>query len=215
MFQNRGDAGEKLANKLTNYKNSNALILGLLTGGVEVAYHMAKVLNIDFSVLFTRRLCYPGNPEAAFGAIAEDGSLYLAEFAKKDLVQSTIDKVITDQMKEITGLKEKLRDGRQFPDLNQKSVILVSDGIVTAVSLQAAIAFCRRQNAKEIIVASPVADKDITLQLQSMVDDVVVLEIYRRFQSVQHGYHEYPDIAIEDLKHILDRWDTEHFSNTD
>ncbi|MFP4081814.1 MAG: OsmC family peroxiredoxin [Candidatus Aminicenantes bacterium] len=73
MFQDRKDAGEKLARALGKYQSKNALVLAIPGGGVEVGNQVAKHLGADFSLLIARKLPYPDNPEAGFGAVAEDG----------------------------------------------------------------------------------------------------------------------------------------------
>ena len=87
MFKDRKDAGEKLAKALTKYKNKNKdiLVLGIPRGGVEVAYYVAKHLNAKLSIIVSRKLPSPNNPEAGFGAIAEDGSIFVFEDAKYSL----------------------------------------------------------------------------------------------------------------------------------
>ncbi|MDI6738707.1 MAG: phosphoribosyltransferase family protein [Nanoarchaeota archaeon] len=62
---------------LEKYRNKNALVLAIPKGGIEVAYETAKYLNAGFSVLIARKLPYPDNPEAGFGAIAEDGRCFV------------------------------------------------------------------------------------------------------------------------------------------
>ncbi|HKJ30880.1 MAG TPA: phosphoribosyltransferase family protein [Balneolales bacterium] len=215
MLRNRAEAGERLAKLLTKYQQANSIILGLIPGGVEVGYHAAKKLDVNYSILLTARLNYPHNPEAAFGALAEDGSRYIADIAQKDLVDETIEDIVNDQMKEIIRLKDELRNGKPLPDLKGKKVILINDGIVTAASLQAAIKLCQNQEAEEIVVAAPVADKNIVTLIESLVNDVIVLESYRNCKSIPAGYQEYSELSEQDLKHFWERWNMEHHGNID
>ena len=69
------DAGEKLGRALEKYHNQNVLLLGIPRGGAEIAYYVAKHLKAELAFVITRKLGYPSNPEAAFGAVAEDGSV--------------------------------------------------------------------------------------------------------------------------------------------
>ncbi|MFZ6014342.1 MAG: phosphoribosyltransferase family protein, partial [Bacteroidota bacterium] len=70
MFFNRKDAALKLANALNKYKDQQVVVLGIPRGGVELAYYIALHLNAEFSMIITRKLGHPENPEAAFGAVA-------------------------------------------------------------------------------------------------------------------------------------------------
>lgn len=77
MLRDRKDAGEKLARALEEYRGKNALVLAIPRGGVEVGYQVAKYLKAELSILVSRKLPLPDNPEAGFGAIAEDGSVFI------------------------------------------------------------------------------------------------------------------------------------------
>jgi len=81
MFEDRKDAGRKLAAALEQYKNSDVLVLAIPKGGVEIGYQVASYLDADFSLLISRKLPYPDNPESGFGAIAEDGSIFINQNA--------------------------------------------------------------------------------------------------------------------------------------
>ncbi len=72
-------AGTKLAKALESYRDKNVLVLGIPRGGVETAYYVAKHLNAELSVIVSRKLPFPDNPEAGFGAITEDGSVFLID----------------------------------------------------------------------------------------------------------------------------------------
>src|SRR5690554_5353589 len=92
LFKNRKDAGQKLGKVLKNENlGSDPLILGVPRGGVEVAYYIAKELESDFSLVISKKLSYPDNDELAFGAITEDGSVYISEQAGMQLSQEIID----------------------------------------------------------------------------------------------------------------------------
>jgi putative phosphoribosyl transferase len=93
MFKNRRDAGEKLAQALESYRAENPVILAIPRGGVEVGLQVSKRLEADFSLVIARKLPFPDNPEAGFGAIAENGSTVLLENAGYWLAGETIDRI--------------------------------------------------------------------------------------------------------------------------
>src|SRR3990172_6973568 len=101
MFADRKDAGIRLAKALEKYKGTGALVLAIPRGGVEVAYEVAKHLNAELSILVARKLPYPHNPEAGFGAIAEDGSSFIFDHAYRWLSKEDINKVVDEQKQEI------------------------------------------------------------------------------------------------------------------
>jgi len=111
MFDDRKDAGRKLAAALADYKDKDVLVLAIPKGGIEVGYEVAKELSSDFSVLISRKLPYPDNPEAGFGAIAEDGSTYMLEQAALWVAEEAIDEIIKEQKREIERRMAVLRRG--------------------------------------------------------------------------------------------------------
>lgn len=210
MFKNRQHAGEELGEALHRYKNQQALVLGIPRGGVETAYYVAKKLNAELGIVIARKLGYPGNPEAAFGAVAEDGSIYLSEMARKYLSEAEMQQVIDAQRKEITRRIATLRSGNGPPDMKGRLVILVDDGIATGATLYASISMCRRQGAGKLVVAAPVADRSMEHDLKRLVDDVVILLTPESFSAVSQGYREFRNLTDEEALAFLKKWDQEN-----
>ena len=112
MFKDRKEAGNKLALKLNKYKNQNVLVLAIPRGGVEVGFEVAVYLNSDFDILVSRKLPIPYNPEAGFGAIAEDGSAYINKDASLWVQKNEIERIKKEQINEIKRRIEALPDPR-------------------------------------------------------------------------------------------------------
>ena len=93
MFKNRKDAGFQLAEELCEYDFDNPIVLGIARGGVEIGFYIAVELNCEFSLVLVSKLGYPDQPEAAFGALAEDGRRYLSSRAKKLLSDEEIESI--------------------------------------------------------------------------------------------------------------------------
>ena len=129
MFEDRRDAGKQLAQELEAYRDEGVLVLAIPRGGVEVGYQVAKHLDADLSLLIVRKLPYPDQPEAGFGALAEDGSTVILRDATRWLSEETINRVIDEQRREIERRLAVLRRGEPLPDLTGRTVILVDDGI--------------------------------------------------------------------------------------
>jgi putative phosphoribosyl transferase len=123
MFTDRKDAAQKLALALSSYRDQNVIVLGIPRGGVEIAYYVASWLHAELSLIVTRKLAYPDTPEAAFGAVAEDGSIYLAPGVTNVVSQSEIHEVAETERKEIQRRIKKLRRGRSLPDLKGRIVV--------------------------------------------------------------------------------------------
>jgi len=213
MFKDRKDAGEKLGQALEKYRNSNPLVLGIPRGGAETAYYVAKYLNAEMSVVVTRKLGYPADPEFAFGAIAEDGSLYLSDHANTNLSQEEINQVIDFQKEEIKRRIKLLRNGEDLPNFKGRTIILVDDGIATGSTLFASIKLCQNKGASRLIVAAPIAGEDMFARLFSMVDDVVILESPLFYRAVSQGYASFRNLTDEEALGFLKKWKTEHLNS--
>ncbi|MFW6082526.1 MAG: phosphoribosyltransferase, partial [Chloroflexota bacterium] len=196
------------------YRDANPLILAIPRGGVEVAYQVAERLDADFSLLVVRKLPYPDQPEAGFGAVAEDGSSVVLEKASRWVSDQTVRTVMERQRQEIERRVAVLRKGRSLPELEGRTVILVDDGIATGATMQAAVRLCVRQDARKIIVAVPVAGSDVEKRISSgedgAVDKVVVLEQPEFFRAVAQVYETWYDVPDSEVTALMERWEREH-----
>ena len=126
VFRDRKEAGMELARLLvTKYKVFKPLIVGVPRGGVEVAYYVAQLLEADLEVIVSKKLPYPGNKEYGFGAVAEDGTAYIAEGRSEALSPETIDTIVNQQLLEIQSRIEKYRKGKPLQNMEGRTVILV------------------------------------------------------------------------------------------
>ena len=205
MFKNRKDAGEKLGKALEQYKDRHVLVLGIPRGGAETAYYVARQLGAEMSLVVTRKLGYPLNPETAFGAVAEDGSIYISEPGRQSLSPKEINTVLEQQKEEIRRRIQKLRRGKPLPDLKGRTVIIADDGIATGATLLATIEMCRKKKAKKIIAAAPVAGADMEGILRYLVDDVVILEKPHFYHAVSQGYEEFSNLSDEEALAFFDK----------
>lgn len=205
MFEDRKDAGEKLAKALEKYKNKNVLVLAIPKGGVEVAYEVAKHLNADFSLLISRKLPLPDNPESGFGAIAEDGSAFISEDAELLLSKDEIDKIKIEQIQEIKRRIKVLREGKSLPEISKRTVILIDDGLAMGSTMRAAIELCKKKKAGKIIVAVPVSSKNVKQEIGKLVDEIIVLETPEFFQAVAQVYKNWYDVSDEEVFEIMKR----------
>lgn len=209
MFTDRKDAALQLAKALEKYRNKNAVVLGIPRGGAETAFYVAIHLHAEFSLLVSRKLGHPDNPEYAFGAIAEDGSIYLSPHARQEVTDETINEVVKEQKKEIERRIKILRKGKPLPELKDRTVILVDDGIATGATIFAAIELCKKKHAGKIVVAAPVSGADMEEKLGEKVDEVIILEKPDIFYAVSQGYEIFFNLTDDDALGFMERWEKE------
>jgi len=207
MFEDRKDAGEKLAKALEKYKDKKVLVLAIPRGGVEVGFQVVKYLNADFSLLISRKLPFPDNPEAGFGAIAEDGSTFIFKDAASWLSEEAIDGIKKEQIEEIKRRVGILRQGRPLPEISDRTVILIDDGLAMGSTMRASIMLCKKKNAKKIIVAVPVSGRKVAYEIGQMADEVVILEKPLFFQAVAQVYRNWYDVSDDEVIKIIKKWE--------
>lgn len=206
-FKDRADAGRKLAEALEKYRGQNALVLAIPRGGVQVAYEVARHLQAELSILISRKLPYPDNPEAGFGAVAEDGSRVISETAAYELDEAEITAIVHKQEEEIRRRIKVLRRGRPLPPIKTRTVILIDDGLAMGSTMKAAIALCRKQKARRIVVAVPVAGDWAAREVTKLADETVILARPVPFFAVAQVYEKWYDVPDREVLHLLARWD--------
>jgi predicted phosphoribosyltransferase len=207
MFKDRQEAGKRLANTLEQYKNKNVLVLAIPRGGVEIGFQVAKSLHADFSILISRKLPYPDNPEAGFGALVEDGSTIILKGATLWIPEKKIKEIIKEQREEIKRRIRILRKGKLLPEIKGRTVILVDDGLAMGSTMRAAVELCRKRKAQQIVVAVPVAGERVSDEMDKIVDKTVILEIPPFFQAVAQVYMNWYDVQDNEVLEILEKWE--------
>jgi len=203
LFNNREDAGKQLAEALRKYKEKKPLVLAIPRGGVEVGIQVARFLESEFSIIVARKLPYPDNPESGFGAIAEDGSLYLLNDARYWLPEVAIQAIIQEQTEEMNRRISILRQGKPLPEIFNKTIILVDDGIAMGSTMHASVMLCKNKKAKSIVVAAPVAGERVVMELEQCVDDVMILENPLSFHAVAQVYRHWHDVSDKKVLNLL------------
>ena len=235
-FKDRENAANILAAALEDFlekeergrererKNILIVVLGIPRGGVIIADIVAKKLKAsDFDIVLPRKLRIPHNEEAAFGAIMEDGTVYLDDRLVKDLDISAeyIEKEKNLQLQEIERRKSLYRNTskQQERQLENKIdddktivVILTDDGAASGATVIAAARSIRKKNsinnAKELIIALPVAPKETVelLRKEAAVDHVEVVTAPSFFNSVGQFYQNFQPVSDEQVVEIMKKW---------
>ncbi|HCE31305.1 MAG: Phosphoribosyltransferase [Candidatus Daviesbacteria bacterium GW2011_GWB1_39_5] len=202
LFKDRQSAGKLLANRLKDFRAD--LVLGIPRGGVVVAYEIAKESNLPLDVLITRKIGAPDQPELALGAIDPEGEAVWDQDLLKQfkLKIENLKLKIDDEIKEIKRREELYRQGKEFLDIDTKTVILVDDGMATGATVLAALKFLKRHEAK-VILALPVASTEALEKVQNEASECIVLEVPEYFQSVGQFYYQFEPVEDEEVIQLL------------
>ena len=206
MFKNREEAGELLAQELAAFRHDpNAILLALPRGGVAVAYQLSLALHLPLDVLITRKIGAPGNPEYALGAVSETGAVYWNQEALSGLSLSEreLAAAVQAQQKEVTRRVALYRQGRPFPTLKDRTVILVDDGLATGATFFASITTARQAHPRRIIGAIPVGPRSTVQEARSLVDQLVVLRVPEPFYAVGNFYRDFEQVEDREVLQYL------------
>ncbi len=205
VFHDRVDAGKKLADKLSQYRSKDVVVLAIPRGGVVVGFEVAGDLGAPLSVIVPRKMGAPGNPELAIGAVTEEGDTYIDSIIVESLgvTQAYIDEVKQEEVEEIKRRMKTYVGDKQRPEIQGKIVILVDDGIATGATMKAAIRTVRRHGPAEVVVAVPVAPPETIESLKELADSVVCLETPSFFYAIGQFYREFDQVSDTEVIRLL------------
>ena len=207
-FADRSEAGRRLAQALNAYAGRrDVLVVALPRGGVPVGYEVAHALRAPLDVMQVRKLGVPGHEELAMGAIASGGVRIVSENVVEALgiPERVIATVAAAEAQELERRERIYREGRHFPEVRGRTVILVDDGLATGSTMRAAAAALRSLGADRLVAAVPVAPKESCEALHEVVDEVVCATTPERFSAVGEWYDDFSQTSDEEVSELLRR----------
>lgn len=205
-FENRREAGRKIASRLSHYRGRpDLLVLALPRGGVPVAQEIAQELHAPLDVLVVRKLGVPGDEELALGALAANGLRVINRRIVDDFGISAdeIARAVARQQAEVARRERLYREERPPLALRGHTLILVDDGVATGATMRAAIEVAKAGKAGRVVVATPVIAREAYLELRARADDVVALHIPKEFGSVGDFYTDFHQVSDEEVCELL------------
>lgn len=176
VFRDRGEAGRMVGRMLTSAAEplGEAMVLAIPAGGVPVGMEVKEMLGLAFDLMIVRKLQIPDNPEAGFGAMTLDGTVFTNDrlMAQLGLTQAETDAAKNRVHRELERRNTPFRGGRPFPDLTGRDVILVDDGLASGFTMLAYIAMAKKAKAVKTIVAVPKAPQRTIDRLAAEVDGI-------------------------------------------
>ncbi len=205
-FADRVDAGQQLATELRQYKHvKDTIILALPRGGVPIAAKLADELQLPFDLMLVRKLGHPYHTEFAFGAIAIGDVMILnPPYQYEDILnQPLFNQVIVEEKAELERRNQYYRQGREWPDLKNKTVILVDDGIATGATMKAAIEAVKQLHCYHLVVAVPVMPAEEYEEFKSLTDELYICHKPTPFRAVGLWYRHFDQTSDEEVISLL------------
>jgi putative phosphoribosyl transferase len=206
-FKDRFSAGEILASMLSKYKNdrNGVTIIGIARGGVVVADPIAEKLNAHLDIIVPRKLRSHNNPENAIGAIMHDGSVYLDISTMEPSQEISDEYIYREKLEQKKEMERRLSVYRPYSGeykIRDRTIILVDDGIATGATMIAAARWIKKQEPKRLIIAAPVAPKQVAKRLKNEVDQIEVIRKSSDFKAVEQFYQHFDAISDDQIVQI-------------
>jgi putative phosphoribosyl transferase len=210
FFEDRTDAGERLAGVLTQFRERpDTIVLGLARGGIPVAAAVAKALYLPLGTVLVRKLGIPGHEETAYGALAWVHGRTV-RLINKPLLDRVLEHGVRQEWLdevEQRERKELLRRVEHYPgadlDVAGKTVLLVDDGLATWATMRAAVEAVREGGAATVVAAAPVGSIEAEASVERVCDAVLCLHLPGKFRAVGSFYRHFEQLSDDDAISLL------------
>ncbi|GAA4790744.1 phosphoribosyltransferase family protein [Actinomycetospora chlora] len=206
-FDDRDDAGRRLASRLRHLAGRDLVVLAVPRSGVPVAAVVAQALGAPLDVVVTRRLGVPFQPGVAMGAIGEEGARVLDD----DVVRAA--GASATELAEVEARERALLDAslrryravRAPEPLDGRTALIVDDGAVAGSTAVLACRIARARGAARVEVAMPACAIGALPALREVADAVLVVELLRGFRTIGECYRDYPPVGDDEVVAALAR----------
>lgn len=211
-YRDRRQAGRELAaclkDNLASELRADPLVLALPRGGVPVGYEVACALDAPLDVFVARKLGAPGQPELGIGAVAQGGTIVLNERIVDHLgvPEEYVEAVARYEATEVRRRVHLLRGDRPEPEVRDRTVVLVDDGLATGITARAAIQGLREREPSRIILAVPVCARQTAEQLLPLVDHLVSPLLPHDMSAIGLWYEDFAQVADREVAGLLEAY---------
>ncbi len=208
-FEDRKQAGKKLAERLMRYRDESVVVFALPRGGVPVGFEVARALAAPLEVIVARKLGAPGQPELGIGAVAPDGVRVLNERVAEQIGvgEDYLDWITAREREEVERRMEMFGGASGEGSVSSaegRIAILVDDGLATGVTARAAIESLRRQGPRCLILGVPVCAAQTAESIRPNVDELLALKLPPDLGAIGFWYLNFEQVPDEEVCRLLD-----------
>lgn len=174
LYDDRKHAGQELSDFLKNKIDIDLVVIPYIES-YDVGIQVAETQNADVELRLSDFLTSPDAPYAEFGALAEDGTLWVDDSLRKELNVSP--EFIEKRAKRLSKhLKRKSRGlARNTGSGKNRKAVIVSDGIGSGFREAAVAGSLLKDGFKEINVATPIKSRNTRADLRSVTTGIFCL----------------------------------------
>jgi len=215
-FASRLQAGRMLAAQLVKkYRFEDCAVVCLSDGGVMVGAQIASELHTILTMLLTAEINLPMEPEA-IGGVSQDGSFsynpYYFPGEVDELTAEYYQLIEQEKLSKIHDMQQLIGEGGLIRRdlLRGRDIIIVSDGLKSAFTLDIAMQYLKPVAIKKIIVATPLASLKTVDRMHILADEIYCLSVVEDYIDTDHYYdtQDVPshDKVIEIIEKIILNW---------
>lgn len=208
LFQDRRDAGRKLAAALSEFRGRNCVVLALPRGGVPVAAEVATALGAPLGILLVRKIGAPRQPELAIGSVVDGVPPIVVEDASLILETGTTPRQFGEirrrELDEIERRRKFYLGDRPPERLEGRIAIVIDDGLATGNTMRAALRAVRQRKPEKIVMAVRVAPRAALNDFHEQADEIVWLETPDPFGSVGAFYRNFSQVSDAEVVRCLE-----------
>lgn len=178
-------------------------VIGLPRGGVVVAAPVAAVLGAPLHSWAVRKLALPEAPELAIGAVAAGAGGPVVIWTSPERLPPSLSPkqrqaLVQEQWQELRRRRDLYHDPEPAR-LVGRWLVVVDDGIATGLTMRAALASLREQRPRGLILAVPVADRQVIAELKPLVERILVLHPVDRLRAVGSHYGSFDPVEDQEV----------------
>jgi putative phosphoribosyl transferase len=193
---------------LEQYRNSNAIVIGIPAGGIAAAVEIGRELHLPLDVAVVSKITLPWNPEAGYGAVAFDDTVMLNEelLSRLNLSNPEIETGIKKTEQKVARRVMIFRGNQPLPDL-KRPIILVDDGLASGFTLRVAIKALRKAGATNIILVVPTGHLESAQMILEEVEAIYCPNLRSGFSfAVADAYEQWGDLGEKEVIKLLEKF---------
>jgi putative phosphoribosyl transferase len=207
-FLDRDDAAKKLIDVLPidRIRAEKWKIIAVSSGGLKIASAIALRAGVKANILFSEPINAPANPDCELGRVSETEEIVVHEElvnafgVQYDYIYGEAHRKHEEQ---ILSSIYKFRKGSQFPNLEDKRVLLIDEGCESGLKLMTGIKTAMNMDAKAVFVAIPVAPKSVAEALNQIVDESYIVHEVNDYVKTYCYYKDFKPVTGKEIEEIL------------
>lgn len=176
LMLTRAEAGRRLAMGLGALVRDIPAVVAVSPGGARVGSEIARAFEAPLDIIAGSRLEVPGRGHSVFGAVADGSVIVLPDRVRAlGLPDDYVAGLVEIARREVDRTARALRGGAPELELQERTVVLVDDGLSDSVLVAAGARSLQEHGARRIIYVAPMATPELLSALEPFCDEHLLL----------------------------------------